>query len=123
MEGLVAQANTTISPVDPVTRIYEEDPLLGPLFDNALTSSFTMSDAEDTFLGVPYYFSDTPTLDWTVNGNDSGSDPDITVRSSGSGSGTAELSFNATDPSTTQTANSTVSVDFGQQNGSGFLGL
>ena len=120
---LVAQASTTISPVDPMTRIYEEDPLLGPLFDTALTNSFTMNDAEDSFLGVPYYFSDTPTLDWQVNGNDSGTDSDITVRSTGSGTGNAELAFSANDTNTTETANSTLSVNFGQQGSSGLFGL
>ena len=121
--SIVAQANTTISPITPMTRIYEEDPLLGPLFDNALTDSFAMTDAEDTFLGVPYYFSNTPSLDWTVNGSDSGADPDITLRSTGSGSGTATISFSANDLNTSQSANSTVSVEFGQQNSTGLFGL
>ena len=121
--SLVAKAETTISPVDPITRVYEEDPLLGPLFDTALSNTFKMSSAEDTFLGVPYYFSNTPTLSWSVNGTDSGTQSDITVRSTGNGSGTATVAFSANDTSSSLTANSTVSVQFGQQSSGGFLGL
>ena len=121
--SVIAKASTTISPVDPLTRIYRDDPLLGPLFDIALTDSFTMTDTEDTFFGVPYYFSSTPTLNWVVNGTDSGADPDITVRSTGNGSGTAVIGFTANDSGSTQTANSTVSVTFGQKSTLGFFGL
>lgn len=121
--SIIAQAETTISPISPITRIYEDDPLLGPLYDNALPSSYTMPDTEDTFLGVPYYFSTTPTLDWTMNGTDSGSNPDITVRSTGSGAGTAVLNFTANDTSSTESANSTMSVLFGQKTSTGLFGL
>lgn len=121
--SLVAQAQTTISPVDQISQIYEDDPLLGPLYDNALVDSFTMPSTEDTFLGVPYYFSNKPVLSWVMNGTDSGSDPDITVRSSGDGAGTAVLNFSANSTGTVQTANSTVSVSFGQKKSLGIFGL
>ena len=121
--GLIAQANTTISPVDQTTQIYEDDPLLGPLFDNALTDSYTMSSSEDTFLGVPYYFSSTPAFSWVMNGADSGSDPDITVRSSGSGAGTAVLGFTGTSADSSESANSSLSVLFGNKSSLGLFGL
>jgi ribosomal protein L31 len=121
--SLVAQTTTSISPVDPITRIYENDPLLGPLFDTALSDSFTMTDAEDTFRGVPYYFSSAPTLEWMVNDDDSGSTQDLTVRSTGTGTGSADIGFTGTDATTQATANSTLSVAFGQTNSGGFLGL
>jgi ribosomal protein L31 len=121
--SIEAQTETTITPVDPLTRIYEDDPLLGPLFDNAISDSYTMTNAEDTFLGVPYYFSTTPTLDWTVNSADSGSQPDITVRSTGNGAGTAVLNFTANNSDSSESANSTVSVLFGQKHSTGLFGL
>jgi ribosomal protein L31 len=120
---LIAQSETSVSPVDPVTLVYRDDPLLGPDFDVALQNSTTMSDTEETYLGVPYYFSDPPTVTWTVNGTQSSSDDDITVRSSGNGQGTAVLNYTASDPSATQTANSTLSVVFGNQQSSGLFGL
>ncbi len=121
--SIVAQAQTTVSPVDPITRIYVDDPLLGPLYNNALSGTVTMPDVEDTYLGVPYYFSEAPALEWDVNGTNSGSSGDLTVRATGNGPGTAELSFTATQSDTTQTANSTLAVNFGQSSGGGFFGL
>ena len=120
---MVAKAETTISPVDPTTQIYRDDPLLGPLYDNALSNSYTMTGTEDTYLGVPYYFSKPPALDWTVNGTDSGTDPNITVRATGNGTGTAQIAFTANDTSSSITANSTLSVLFGKKGSLGILGL
>ncbi len=121
--SLVAEADTTISPVDPISQIYVDDPLLGPLFDTALSDSFTMQNSEDTFLGVPYYFSSKPGLSWVMNGTDSGTDADITVRSTGTGTGTAVLNFTANGSGTTESANSTVSVLFGKKSSIGIFGL
>jgi hypothetical protein len=121
--SLIAQSQTTISPVDQLSRVYEDDPLLGPLFDNALPNAFTMSGTEDTFLGVPYYFSNPPGVSWIMNGTLNGTDPDITVRATGNGSGTAVLNFGATNANATESANSTVSVSFGQKKSLGIFGL
>ena len=120
---MVAKADTTISPVDPLVLIYRDDPLLGPLYDNALTDSYSMIGTEDTYMGVPYYFSGTPSLDWTVNGTNSGTAPDITVRSIGTGTGTAQIALTANDTTSSLTANSTLSVLFGQKGSLGILGL
>jgi hypothetical protein len=121
--SLVAQAKTPVSPVDPITRIYEDDPLLGALFNNALTDQVALSGDEETFLGVPYYFSERPALTWQVNGTNSGTDGDITVRATGNGQGTAALSFAAAQTDTAQTANSTMSVLFGATKSLGLFGL
>ena len=120
---LIAEADTPISPVDPITRIYENDPLLGVLFDVALPNSFTMTDTEDTFRGVPYYFSGTPSMNWQVDGTNSGTAQDLTVGATGSGRGSAVLNFTANDSGSQATANSTVSVAFGQTSSGGILGL
>jgi hypothetical protein len=58
-----------------------------------------------------------------MNGSQSGTDPDITVRSTGTGAGTAVLNFTANDPATTESANSTLSVLFGQKKSLGIFGL
>ena len=119
----IGQADTTISPVDPITHVYEIDPLLGPLYDNALSGTITMTDAEDTFRGVPYYFSETPAVSWGVNGNQSGITNDITVRAAGSGQGSAVLNFSAVESDTSLSSDSTVSVNFGQKPSAGIFGL
>lgn len=119
----LAEAQTTISPIDPIVRVYENDPLLGPLYDNALSDTVTMNGPEDTYRAVPYYFSETPSVSWDVNGTQSATTDDITVRSSGNGQGSALLSFTATQSDDSLSANSTVSVNFGSSQQTGIFGL
>jgi hypothetical protein len=119
----MAEADTSISPTTPIVRIYQNDPLLGPLYDNALSGTVTMSDAEDTYRGVAYYFSETPTMSWEVNGVPSASSQDITVRDSGSGQGSALLDFSTDDSSTEQSADDSITVNFGQTASGGIFGL
>ena len=74
---LVAAASTRVYAVDPVARIYRNDPLLGTNFDIALSDRFAMPDTEATFRAVGYFFSVPPVFAWTVNGATSGTDKDI----------------------------------------------
>jgi galactokinase len=104
-------------------RIYRNDPLLGPLFNYALPKTIVMSDAEQTFRAVPYYFSGTPSLDWSVNGTQSQSGKDITVRSTGSGSGSALIGFTAKQAAANVLANTSMTVQFGAQKSLGIFGL
>ncbi|HYD93028.1 MAG TPA: hypothetical protein VEB18_01050 [Candidatus Paceibacterota bacterium] len=96
-KSISAQTTVNISPVDPIVRIYRTDPLEGIDFDHALSGTFTLAGAEETFRALPFFFKNTPTLQWTLNGNRSGTGPDVTVRSTG-GSGTALLGITATGP-------------------------
>ncbi len=120
---LVGEASTVISAVDPVTRIYRNDPLLGPNFDIALTNRYAMPDTEATFRAIGYFFAVPPTFAWTVNGTANGADKDLTVRATGNGKGAAQLGVTATEPDTRRSADSRVTVDFGQSTGFGFFGL
>lgn len=121
--SLVGEARTLVSAVDPVSRIYRNDPLLGPLFDSALTGRFSMSDTEATFRGVGYFFAVPPTFAWTVNGSSNGTDKDLTVRATGNGRGTARLGFTATETQSRRSADTGVTVDFGAERGFGFFGI
>lgn len=120
---LVGFARTTVSPVDPVARIYQNDPLLGPNFDTALEGRFSMEDTEATFRAVGYFFKVPPTFSWTVGGAVSGTDKDITVRSTGAGQGTAAIGLSALEPETRRSADSRFTVEFGTGTGFGFFGL
>lgn len=122
-QSLVGQARTTVSAVDPIARIYANDPLLGPNFDTALTNRFSMTDTEATFRAVGYFFKVPPTFAWTVNTATGGTDRDVTVRATGSGQGSARLGVTATEPDTRRKAESGLSVDFGASTGFGFFGL
>jgi hypothetical protein len=119
----VAQASAFISPVSPIVRIYQNDPLLGPLFNYALPDTIAMSDAEDTFRGVPYYFTGSPSLTWTVNDVASQAGQDITVRSNGAGSGTAVVGFEAKQSDTSQLGDTSMTVQFGAKKSLGIFGL
>ena len=121
--SVVGQASAIIAPVDPIARIYQNDPLLGPLFNTALPATIAMSDAEDTFRGVPYYFTGTPSLAWTVNSVQSQAGQDITVRSSGTGKGTAVVGFQAKQADSNQLANILMTIQFGAQKSLGIFGL
>lgn len=122
-QSMVGEANIPLSPVDPFVRIYQNDPLLGPLFNQALPDSFTITDSERTFRAVPYFFSEIPSLAWQVNGASSQSGQDITVRPTGSGIGSALLEIAAKAAHFPQIANNTLSVAFGIKRSTGIFGL
>lgn len=121
--ALVGEARTVISPVDPVARIYRNDPLLGPNFDVALADRFSMPDTEATFRAVGYFFAVPPAFSWSVNDSVNGTDKDLTVRATGSGQGTARLGVTAIDTESRRSAESKTTVDFGASRGFGFFGL
>lgn len=121
--AVVAQAGVDIAPVNPIVRIYQNDPLLGPLFNYALPSTISMSDPEDTFRGVPYFFAGTPSLVWSVNSAQSQAGKDITVRSNGNGQGTAILGFEAKNANNNQLANTSMTIQFGAKKSLGIFGL
>lgn len=121
--ALVGEARTVVSPVDPLVRIYRNDPLLGPNFDIALADRYAMSDTEATFRAVGYFFAVPPTFSWSVNDSLSGTDKDLTVRATGSGQGTARIGVTAIEPESRRSAESRVTVDFGASTGFGFFGL
>lgn len=112
--SLVGEASTVISPVDPVIRIYQVDPLMGPLFERALSGSFTMTNTETTFEAVPYYFGQLPLLSWTLNSVPQSTGPTITARENGAGSGSASLSVNGKDDTALTSAQASLSVLFGK---------
>ncbi|HWH06928.1 MAG TPA: hypothetical protein VNU47_00135 [Candidatus Paceibacterota bacterium] len=120
---LVAYAETVVAPVDPIIRIYRNDPLLGPLFDTAFSGEVVMSTEEETFRAVPYYFGSTPAVTWTMNSIESGYDKDITVRSTGAGIGSAILAASARGSLLFQSAESMLTVRFGELRPLGIFGL
>jgi len=119
--SVVAYAQTAIAPTDPFVRMYENDPLLGPRFENALSNSVALTDSEKTYRAVPYFFASIPSISWQVNGAPSQSGQDITVRPTGSGKGTALLGVSAS--ASGQLANTSLSVQFGVSQSTGIFGL
>ncbi len=122
-QSIVAEASMLLSPVNPIVRIYADDPLLGPLFNKALSGAYTMTDTETTFRAVPYFFSAAQAFAWKVNGAPNGTDADITVRSTGDGAGTATLGITTSNATNRQSATSQLSVGFGAAKKLGIFGL
>lgn len=122
-QSIVAQGSTLVSPVDPIVRIYRNDPLLGPDYANALRGTVALKGAEDAFRMVPFFFSSMPTIAWSVNGTVNETSNVITLRSTGGGAGTASINASARNSSTFQSAEAPLSVRFGEERGIGIFGL
>lgn len=99
---LVGGASLSLSATDPFVRVYESDPLLGILFDRALSDTFSITDAEATLFAAPFSLptnNGTPLLQWFLNGAAVQTGNSITLRPSGSGRGNASLSLTASSGS------------------------
>lgn len=92
--ALFGDAAATVTPASPTVLVYKNDPLAGIDFAHAFSTLVPLVGDEETFRAVPFYFGAAPTVSWTLNGAESGSDPDLTVRSSG-GNGTALIGASA----------------------------
>jgi hypothetical protein len=112
--SIAAQAAIPISPIDPYIIVYRDGPLFGPDFDKAITGTYAMASNEDSFRAVPYFFSSAPSFSWNVSGKQSGTEPVITVRTTGSDAGTSIISVDANQSGSYQSANTSFSIQYGQ---------
>jgi hypothetical protein len=124
MGSLLGKDTLSLEPVDPSVRLYENDPLFGIRFDHALSDSYTIPDAEASLYAAPFSLpltNGSPFIQWFLNGSAAQTGPIITLRPSGSGEGTASLSFSAGTGTTLATA--ALSLIFGSPKSSNFFGL
>jgi len=135
----VAYSNISVPIIEPSIVLYQHDPLRGVLYGAALGTggSFTMPGTEMTVRAEPFFFSvDSAARGnlkyaWQLNGNDttgpSSAQGELTLRQTGTGRGTADLSVSLqnTDPSKIlQGAQSTPKILFGNTTRStGLFGL
>lgn len=123
--SLVGGGSLSISPQEPLVRIYENNSLLGIRFDRALSDNYTVSDTEATLFASPFSFPTTNgalSLKWFLNGKSVQTGNTITLRPTGSGQGNASLSFVASGGDYT-TATASLSLSFGEALNSNFFGL
>ena len=116
---LAGSANITLTPLSPVLLIYRNEPLLGPLFDEVAPDPYAMQGTEDSSRAVPYFFASAPSITWNVNGADNGTEPVVTVRTTGSAAGTAVLSASATQTGTYQTAQDSRTINYNSSSSRG----
>ncbi len=103
--SLSGEATVSLPTTNPVLDLYEDHPLYGILFNNALSPLSTIGENEVTFAAIPYFMQAQSTADrqlayrWSVNGNTvdvSPSDPnEITVNANNS-SGQAAIALDLT---------------------------
>ena len=121
--SLVGGASIRLNPSKPTVRIYQDDPLLGIRFNNALSSTFTMTGAETSFYAAVFSQPLSSTGgSWYVNGNEAQTGNTITLRSTGSGQGNASLMFEATSGIGAQ-VQATLPLLFGSSQSANSLGL
>lgn len=81
--------------------VYEDNSVLGVLYNRVVPKTFNLANSEASFTGAPYFFSVANSTDsavryqWNVGGEDSGRLNRLTVRSGG-GSGLSPISLQAT---------------------------
>ncbi len=101
----VGTRRITITPQNPQIVFYEDSPLYGPIYSNALTSSLFLSSDEIRLRATPYYFSTNlphstfPLLfKWEINGTPvDEANSYITLRRTAGVSGTSIVSMSTTN--------------------------
>ena len=124
-KNLIGGADFSLTAQEPSVRIYKNDPLLGILYDHALSGQYAISDAEDAFYAAPFSLpttSSVPLLQWFLNGNAAQTGNVITLRPTGGGQGTASLSLVAS-AGDSAIATENLSLSFGAASNTSFFGL
>ena len=102
----IAQNSIYLAPSSPFVLFYENNPLYGLRFENALLNNFSMTDKEINIVGIPFYFAIAEKLNnslkytWTINGSTT-SAPNynsIILRQGGTTTGTASLGLQINNP-------------------------
>jgi hypothetical protein len=124
--SVVGSATLSIAPQDPTVRLYENDPLLGILFDRAITNTLNIASGEKSLFGAAFSFptkNGAPSLRWLLNGSAAQTGNSITLRPTGTGAGSASLSLIGSSGNIT-TASTNLSLTFGEAKGGlGIFGL
>ena len=122
---LVGGDSLSLTPSEPTVRVYANDPLLGILFDHAVSGNYAINDAEDTLYAAPFSMptsSGAPLLQWFLNGDLAQTGNSVTLRPTGSGQGTASLSLVVSAGESTR-ATQEFSLSFGSAPSTGLFGL
>jgi len=106
---LAGQASVAVRTQDPQLVLYEDNPLFGVMYHDAISQSSVASESESSFAAVPYFANavsaNGPSLayQWTVNGSSVATDAqdpsEITINAESSGVANIGLSVsNPADP-------------------------
>ena len=122
--SLVGGASLALAPEEPSVLLYENAPLLGIRFTHALSGTFTIAATEDSLYAAPFSFptNAAPALQWSLNGSAVQIGNSITLRPSGTGSGSAALLLTASNGGLDMITAS-LSLLFGKKTATNFFGL
>ncbi len=121
-----AEGQTTITPVAPVVFLYDEDPLLGTLFNKALPGIITLQNQEVDLTAIPYFSGnlkrDSLTYAWQMNNQDvAGGQSTLAFRQQNGAAGNASVAVQISNPSSIfQTASGSITLSFGNGAASSF---
>jgi hypothetical protein len=119
----LGSASVTVSPRSPEVTFYENNPLLGVLYNKSL-SNYVMQEKELSITAVPFFFNTATEpaslqYKWTMNGNivPTQSDPaTLTVRNNSGVSGSSSVGLQISNVlKTLQFASNSMFVSFGQK--------
>jgi hypothetical protein len=120
----VATARTTLNYRDPQVIFYENNPLYGPLYHQALNSQITLRNKEIWVKAVPYFFSTAQIHDdrdisyqWSINNSQTTQRANtIVLRHTGTEAGKSYISAKTSNSSKIlQGANSGLTINFNSQ--------
>jgi len=100
-DSLVSSRSIDISSTDPSVHIYRDDPLMGILYNKALTGLYSIKTGDVSFTAVSYGLpidTKVPQITWALSDNQSQTGEKITLRPRGSGTGSEKISVTATSP-------------------------
>jgi hypothetical protein len=106
-DNVVGNGTITVVPQTPSLLLYENNPLYGILFNNALTNQYNLAGSEVDISAYPYYFSvnspsdSTINYTWNVNNSPISLSPhqnDVIFRKPDGASGQSAISVSATNP-------------------------
>jgi hypothetical protein len=122
---LIATDSTDLTPLAPVLRIYERDPLIGIRFEAALSDTFALAGSEATLYAAPFSYPtalSAPSLSWYVAGSLAQRGGFITLRPTGKGAGTASLTVTGAQSGSVDApaASAALTVSFGKKSSSIF---
>lgn len=123
--NFVSNASVSFTASEPTVRVYENDPLLGILYDHAFSGTYTIAGTESSLYGAPFSFptnTGNPVLQWFLNSSLAQTGNAITLRPSGSGQGSASLSFVGASSDFIK-ATQNLSLSFGAKSGRNLFGL
>ncbi len=94
---VTAQADATLTRVQPIPEIYPLHPLLGIRYEHALAGSYSLASDESSIIVEPYFFSveardaGNITYAWSIDGTPSSQNSSIIFRTTGNAPGEARI--------------------------------